>query len=139
MIREEDIITRTLVADDDRLEFLPKHLGLSLLFRGQNMFMEYMDKLSPKDYGGGFWEFYELSNGGWYTAPRGDDQYRMEWAGNHYEGTMSADAAGITASLFTICELANRSQKDSLIQAYHALREYAVQHAEWEQIGQAID
>lgn len=134
-----NVITATLVAEDDRLDFLPKHLGLRNLMRGQNLFMDYMDRLSPLDYGGGFWEFYELNNGGWYTAPRGEQRYRMQWLGNHYEGEMSADAAGITASLFAICELANTSREDKLIEAYHRLREYAVQHAEWEEIYQAID
>lgn len=132
-------ITRTQVAEDDRLDFLPKHMGLRLLFRGQNRFMEYMDRLSPQDYGGGYWEFYELSNGGWYTAPAGEQRYRMEWDGNYYKGEMSADAAGITASLFTICELANVSGEDKLIAAYHLLLDYARQHAEAQEILSAID
>jgi hypothetical protein len=138
MIREEDVITRTLVADDDRLDFLPKHLGLSNLWTGQNLFPVYLEKLSA-DYKGGYWEFYELSNGGWYMAPRGEQRYQMHWDGNYYEGNMSADAAGITASLFTLSHLANTTQQDPLIEAYHWLREYATQHAEWEQIGRAID
>lgn len=138
MINEEDIITRTLVAEDDRLNFLPNHLGLSNLWTGQNLFPVYLEKLSD-DYKGGYWEFYTLSNGGWYMAPRTDQRFKMHWRNNGYEGEMSADAAGLTASLFTICHLANTSQEDPLIEAYHWLREYAVQHPEWEEIYQAID
>lgn len=131
-------ITRTLVADDDRMDFLPKHLGLSNLMVGQNLFPAYLEQLSD-DYKGGYWEFYELSNGGWYMAPRGEQRYRTQWLGNYYEGEMSADAAGITASLYALCHLANSTQADPLIEAYHLLREYAIEHPEWVEIGQAID
>ena len=131
-------IVATLVGDDDRLDFMPKHLGLRNLMKGQNMFPAYLDRLSV-DYSGGYWEFYELSNGGWYTAPRGDQHYRVAWDGNGYEGQMSADAAGITASLFTLCELANRTQEDDLIKAYHLLRDFAIEHEEGQEILSAID
>jgi hypothetical protein len=131
-------ITRTQVPGDERLAFLPKRLGTQNLWVGQNLFPAYLEKLSD-DYHGGFWEFYALSNGGWYMAPSGVQRYQMHWEGNYYEGEMSADAAGITASLYALCELANRTEEDHLIEAYHWLREYAVQHPEWDQIGQAID
>jgi len=135
---QEEEITRTLVDDDHRMDFLPKHLGIRNLFRGQDLYMDYLARLSD-DYKGGYWEFYDLSNGGWYAAPRTGKRYRMHWEGNGYTGEMSADAAGITASLFAINQLANSTREDKLIAAYHLLREYAVQHAEWEEIYQAID
>lgn len=133
-----DTITATLVADDDRLDFLPKRLGHRNLMRGQNLYMDYLGRLSD-DYKGGYWEFYELSNGGWYAAPRTEQRYRMHWDGNGYEGEMSADAAGITASLFAINELANATREDRLIEAYHLLRDFALEHAEAGQIYDAID
>lgn len=135
----EEPITRAPVADADRLEFLPKHIGGIHTFNQlDSLFFMYLEKLSD-DYHGAYWEFYELSNGGWYMAPRGEQSYRMHWDGNYYEGSMSADAAGLTASLFAINELANTTQEDALINAYHWLREYAIQHPEWVEIGQAID
>ena len=130
-------ITATLVAEDDRMDFMPKHLGRQLM-RGQNMFPGYLDRLSV-DYNGGYWEFYELSNGGWYTAPRGDQRYKMAWDGNYYQGEMSADAAGITASLFSINELANRTGEDGFINAYHLLLDFAREHEEAQEILSAID
>lgn len=130
-------ISATIVAEDDRMEFMPKHLGRHLM-AGQNMFFDYLGQLSP-DYKGGYWEFYELSNGGWYTAPAGEQRYKMAWAGNYYEGEMSADAAGITASLYTLSHLANTTEEDSLINAYHLLRDFAIQHAEGQEILSAID
>lgn len=131
-------ITRSLVAEGNRLAFLPQRLGQRNLLLGEALFYTYLEKLSD-DYHGGYWEFYELSNGGWYMAPSGHRTYQMHWDGNYYEGSMSADAAGITASLFALCELANATRADRLIEAYHLLREYAIEHPEWVEIGQAID
>jgi len=131
-------ITAQLVADDDRMDFMPKHLGLRNLMAGQNLFPAYLEKLS-QDYKGGYWEFYELSNGGWYTAPRGDKRFNMAWSGNYYEGVMSADAAGITATLYALSHLANSTQEDALIEAYHKLRDFAIEHAEGQEILSAID
>lgn len=137
-MHDQEPITRMLVGARSRMAFMPKHLGARNLMIGQSLFFMYLNKLSD-DYKGGYWEFYELSNGGWYTAPRGEQRYRMHWDENYYEGDMSADAAGLTASLYAINHLANATGEDHLIQAYHWLREYAVEHPEWEQIGQAID
>ena len=130
-------ISAALVADDDRMAFMPKHLGRHLM-SGQNLFFDYLGKLS-EDYKGGYWEFYELSNGGWYTAPRTDKRFKMAWPGNYYEGEMSADAAGITASLYAINHLANATEEDVFINAYHHLRDFARDHAEADQIFAAID
>ena len=130
-------ISASLVADDDRMAFMPKHLG-RYLGQGQNMFFVYLEKLST-DYKGGYWEFYELSNGGWYTAPKTDKRFKMAWPGNYYEGEMSADAAGITASLYAINHLANATEGDRFIKAYHSLRDFAREHAEADQILAAID
>lgn len=132
-----DKITATLVADEDRMDFLPERLGIRKLMVGQNLFPAYLDRLSA-DYTGGYWEFYTLSNGGWYTAPRGEQRYKMYWEGNHYQGFMSADAAGITATLFALCHLASPDE-DDLINAYHLLREFAIEHAEGQEILAAID
>jgi hypothetical protein len=63
----------------------------------------------------------------------------MAWEGNYYQGEMSADAAGITASLFSINELANRTSDDSLINAYHLLLDFAREHEEAQEILSAID
>lgn len=46
-----------------------------------------------EDYNGGFWNFYTLTNGGFYMAPAGDKRMRLEVDGNGFSGEMSADAA----------------------------------------------
>lgn len=131
-------ISATKVSEDDRMDFMPKHLGIKHLMAGQNLFFVWLEKLS-EDYKGGYWEFYELSNGGWYTAPAGEKRYKMSQPGNFYEGEMSADAAGITASLYSLGQLADTTEEDSFINAYHLLRDFAIEHAEGQEILSAID
>lgn len=132
-----ETITATPVAEDNRMNFMPKHLGRHL-WQGQNLFPAYLERMSP-DYSGAYWEFFELSNGGWYIAPMSDQHFNMSWSGNGYEGEMSADAAGITASLYALCHLANTTEEDAIISAYHLLRDFAVGHPEGQEILAAID
>lgn len=55
-------------------------------------------------YSGGFWEFYDLNNGGCYLAPnRG--AYVLA-APKGFEATVSADVAGLIASLYKFSHLA---------------------------------
>ena len=53
-----------------------------------------------EDYHGGYWEFYTLSNGGFYMAPSGDRFYHVTCE-NQFEGDLSEDAFGITG--LSIC------------------------------------
>ena len=66
------------------------------MMRGEALVFGWLDALS-EDYNGGFWNFYTLTNGGFYMAPAGDKRMRLEVDGNGFSGEMSADAAGIDA------------------------------------------
>ena len=135
---QEEKIVATLVDDEaERMEFLPRHLGMRNLMRGQNKPFEWADRLS-KDYGGGSWKFFDLSNGGWYTAPAGDKKYNVQQNMNGYEGEMSADAFGITCTIFTIGQLM-QGGNEKLIKAYYSLMDFAAEHAEGAAIFGAID
>ena len=52
---------------------------------------------------------------------------------------LSADAAGIVASLFAVGQLANQTGDDHVIELYHLLRDYAFEHQEAGNILRAID
>jgi hypothetical protein len=93
------------------------------------------------DYHGGYWEFYELGNGGFYMAPESEMPYRVVCP-NGYEGTLSGDALGITACLYAYSHLsftAAESVARVYAQQYHLLREYAMDHAEVDAIVAATD
>ncbi|WP_236873524.1 antirestriction protein [Burkholderia sp. PAMC 26561] len=108
------------------------------MLKGEFLVYGWLGKLS-EDYGGGLWNFYDLSNGGFYMAPCDEKRFKIDVSGNYFSGEMSADAAGIVASLFAQCDLANRYGIDKLINQYHWLRDFAIQHAESNLIMRAID
>ena len=84
-------------------ETVPEHLRMATttgLFGNyfpmvlEPVFYSFADKLS-EDYHGGYWEFYVLSNGGFYMAPLSDQRFHVT-CDNQFEGDLSADALGIT-------------------------------------------
>ena len=125
------------VEDSERMMALPRHFGQRLLaFEGA--VYDFMRRFAP-DYDGGYWQFYELSNGGFYMAPDGRP-FRVSIDTNGYEGEMSADAAGITVCLFACSHLSFRySEDDVFADHFHLLREFAAEHAEASAIFAAID
>jgi Antirestriction protein len=130
-------IAATEVSETKRLETLPKHFGNHAL-KVESYIFRYLYELAPA-YRGGFWHFHELSNGGFYMAPAGNP-LRLEVLGNGFEGTLSAEAAGITVCLFAYSHLSFRyPQEECFSKHFHALREYALSHEEQRAIFQAID
>lgn len=130
-------IQKEKVTHSDRLETLPR------LFGGQFLEVEFsiyswMKHLS-KDYNGGYWDFFKLSNGGFYMAPNTDQKFDIVCAGNFFKGELSADAAGIVACLFTFSDLSFRWQNDTVIEIYHLLKDFSMEHEEATLIYRAID
>lgn len=76
-------------------------------------------------------------------APEHDGRLRIEVDGNGFAGELSADAAGIVATLFALnqlcAELAGTADADALIDRYHHLAAFASEHAEAAAIYRAID
>ena len=115
-------------------------------------------QLSP-DYTGGSWTVYRLDNGGFYAAP--DAPHGAVYAtlvnGNGYDGTLSAEAFGITATLFAlnhlmwfIADSVDNGQAllmvpdavavgERLRRLYYLLRDEAANHPEAADIYAAID
>ena len=131
-------ITTTLLSEESRMGFLPAFFGEENMMHGEGLVFCWMRKLS-KDYKGGSWNYYTLSNGGFYMAPATEKTFRVCVTGNWFDGELSADAAGIVATLFAVCELANRTGADRIIDQYHLLRDYAGEHPDADQIFAAID
>ena len=131
-------VAANIVAEGDRLSFLPAFFGPRLMMRGESLVFGWLDALS-EDYNGGFWHYYTLSNGGFYMAPATDKRMRLAVEGNWFEGEMSADAAGIVATLFALCQLAAETEDGRIIDLYHLLREFLDDHPEGGLIFRAID
>jgi len=138
----ENPVSSSLVADSNRLNFLPTYFGGELMLIGEMLVYQTADELCP-DYKGGYWLFHELSNGCFYMAPDSDAPVRISVAGNYFDGVMSPDAAGVVISLFAMNKLISamhgQHDVDALIDRYHFLRDFASEHAEAGLIFAAID
>jgi Antirestriction protein len=94
-----------------------------------------------KDYRGGYWEFYTLSNGGFYLAPSPDRVFHVS-CDNFFEGYLTADARGITACLYAYSHLSFAGPAvfaDICADHHHRLREYMFEHPEVRAILGAAD
>ena len=140
--QENQPVTASLVAANRRLTFLPSYFGARLMMRGEARVYAWLRRLC-EGYSGGYWHYYTLTNGGFYMAPELSERLRLEVDGNGFSGEMSADAAGIVATLFALGQLAAEIEgtdaADALIDRYHFLREFVDGHAEARAIYQAID
>lgn len=127
------------VAANRRMGFLQKSFGnIQTALRGESAVFDLMRQFSA-DYNGGEWIFYNLSNFGFYLAPKSPKSLLVRVDGNGFEDRMSADAAGVVVTLFILNSLANRTQRDDLIEKYHCLLDFAKGHPEARLILQAID
>lgn len=133
----EAAVTASQISTENRMNALPRHFGNHMM-AVESVVFAYMREL-VEAYQGGYWEFYDLSNGGFYMAPIGDLELAVTVSGNYFDGRMSPDAAGIVACLFAYSYLANSTGVDVLINHFHWLRNYALEHPEAGQILAAID
>ena len=127
----------TKVPESKRMDFLPEVFGERNFMRGENMVYDSMMKMC-NEYTGGFWEYYKLSNKGFYMAPMGYGKMHLLVEGNYFDGVLSADAAGIVASLVAINQLVWAGVRELTDPFYH-LRDFAAQHSEAAEIYSAID
>ena len=84
-----------------------------------------------KDYSGGYWEFYTLSNGGFYMAPAEDHVFHVT-CDNMFEGGLSAELLWITACLYAYSHQSFTDGRFWRVCAshFHRLQEYMFEHPE---------
>ena len=129
----------TLVPDNRREMFLPTIFGLRHLIVAENTVYTFMDRLSPRDYGGCFWNFYECDGQPLFLAPKSTSRFRIESDITEFRGEVSAEAAGIIATLVTFSHLSFQFESDHLVEGYHRLHAWCDGHPEASEIFQAID
>ncbi len=139
MSSDTHIITRQLVVEDQRTNVTADLFGVYFPLQLEPFIFSMASRLSD-DYGGGYWLFYTLGNGGFYMAPDSDGKFQVV-SPNGWEGFMSADAFGITVCLFAYSNLSFGSGQfaKTCAEQYHMLREYMMDHSEAEEILAATD
>ena len=130
-------ITACLIAEDARLDTLPRHFGLHML-RLEDTVFDFMRQFVTR-YIGGVWDMLELSNGGFYMRT-GNDPVNFRVPSNGFEEVMSADAAGITVCLFAYSHLSFQFPAEARFSRhFYELRAFALEHPEASLIFAAID
>ena len=132
-------VTRELVPEDQRLVITERLFGMAFPLQLEPVVYGITDRMA-EEYTGGYWDFWTLSNGGFYMAPAEDRTFHVKCQ-NMYEGDLSADALGIVATLYAYSNL-SFSLSDiarEYARHYHLLREYTVGHPEVSEILGATD
>ena len=132
-------ITNTIVPESERMNIVDDLFGMSYMLKLEPAVFRTAERLAS-EYEGGYWLFHDLSNGGWYMAPRHDTEFTVSCE-NGFEGKLSPDAFGITVCLYAFSELSFGGDRmaQACAKQYHLLREFAAEHPEARAIYRAID
>ena len=133
------IITAELVPEALRMDTADKFFGIRYPLTVEPMVYQFATQLAPA-YNGGYWNFYRLSNGGFFMAPKLDESFKVI-ADNGFEGELSAEALGVTACLYAYSNLSFGEGKfgETCAEQFHLLREFVLGHAEAGAVLAAID
>src|ERR1035437_5066658 len=96
-------ITRQQVSDDQRINHTAELFGIHFPLHLEP-YVYAVTKAIAREYNGGYWEFYALSNGGFYMSLNSKNSFNVTCE-NGFEGDLSADALGITACLYAYSHL----------------------------------
>ena len=121
----------------ERMACLPNLVGVDCVVLEHTIY-GMLRSLSP-DYDGGFWEYFHLSNEGFFMAPETAGQYRIRCDGNGFSGTVSAEVAGIITCAMAYSHLSFRERGERFARAYELLSEFIFQHSEVRSIRAALD
>lgn len=135
----DNIITAARVSESQRMDVADEHFGIRFPLTVEPMIYQFATQLASA-YSGGYWHFYTLSDGGFFMAPDIAKVFEVI-ADNGYQGSMSAEALGITACLYAFSNLSFGDGKfgETCANYYHQLYEFAMQHVEATAIRAAID
>lgn len=135
----KNIITSVRISESQRMDIADAHFGIRFPLTVEPMIYQFATQLASA-YAGGYWHFYSLSDGGFFMAPDIADSFEII-ADNGYQGTMTAEALGITACLYAFSNLSFNEGAfgENCAQHYHCLLDFAMQHSEARGIRAAID
>jgi hypothetical protein len=139
-------IASRLVPETECVAFVDRLFGIKYVRQLEPAVFQFAKRLATDNHGDN-WSFYELSNGGFYIAPRTDAVFAISSL-NGREGEMTADALGITACLYAYSHLSfgnGPTGTGSGVFAeicgkhYYLLREFMFGHTEVQSILRAIN
>lgn len=130
-------ITAALVTRDfDRMRCLPGIAG-SQAIKLEFAIYDLLRRIS-RDYNGGYWDYYTLSNGGFYMAPQTDQRFRLR-CDNHFEGEVCAMAAGLIACSMAYSLLSFQDGGERYAKQFYLLGDFIAQRGDAGVIHAALD
>ncbi|HAU5593789.1 TPA: antirestriction protein [Citrobacter amalonaticus] len=129
------------VPDEQRAAFWPQQFGsIPQWITLEPHIFGWMDRFC-RDYSGGIWNFFTLSNGGAFMAPENenDEKWTLFNSMNGNGAEMSAEAAGIAVCLIAYSHHACRTECNAMTEHYYRLRDYALLHPDCHAIMRIID
>lgn len=134
----DDAVTAVKVTTvRERMECLPALVGRDCVLLEHSIYR--MLRWLSEDYDGGFWDYFRLSNGGFYMAPERHGLYRIACQGNGFSATVSEDVAGLIACAMAYSHLSFRDNGSRFAAAYERLSVFIFQHREARSIRAALD
>lgn len=132
-------LTCSLVAESERMSVVDALFGVRYVTLLEPTVFNMAGMLAAA-YDGAFWQFFTLSNGGFFMAPREFTIYDV-CCSNGFDGKLSASGLGIASCLYAYSHLSFSGDAfaDLCAKQYHLLRDFAFQHPEAESIFRAID
>ena len=134
------IITRNTISSSQRIKHTANLFGIRFPVNIEPAIYSIAGNIAA-EYDGAYWDFYSLSNCGFYMAPSLTKLYSVSCI-NGFEGTLSADALGVTVCLYAYSHLSFSSNAvfaEMCANHYHWLRAYMLEHEEAAAILAAID
>ena len=133
-------ITRKTIPTQKRIKHTADLFGLSFPMRLEPVIYDITGSIA-EEYNGGYWEFYTLSNGGFYMAPVSNTKFNVSCE-NGYQGVISGDALGIVVCLYAYSNLSfgvESAFTETCAEQYHWLRDFMLEHDEAKGILAAVD
>jgi hypothetical protein len=133
-------ITRRILEDNESITFPATIFGAHFPFRIEPFIFDMARSLS-RNYTGGLWTLFKLSNNGFYMSAESDKPFHV-MSQNGYDGNMSADAFGVTTCLFAYSHLSftdDQALAEKCGEQFHLLRDFALEHCEVREIFAATD
>lgn len=124
MTTDTQTITKSLIPEDERMNALPDRFGHAMLAYESAVF-NVMGNLCEA-YNGGYWDFFALSNGGFYMAWRSEEAtVRMANPENYSDEMVTPEVASLVANLYACSVLSFKyGSVPYLGENYHLLRDY---------------
>src|ERR1035437_1386989 len=119
-----------IIPESERTSFVDRLFGINYILQLEPTVFSMAERLAAA-YSGAYWEFFAVSNSGFFMAPRSKITFAVVCE-NGFEGQLSADALGITACLYSYSHLSfgDGDFAETCARHYHLLRDWAMGHAE---------